>query len=69
MAERSMIVTLPPRMTAAVEDLMAETGKPIGEIVAGALGLFVLTLKAHQEGKAVGVATSPDVLETEFVGL
>jgi hypothetical protein len=34
-----------------------------------ALALYKLAREATKEGKAVGVAATPDVLETEFEGL
>jgi hypothetical protein len=34
-----------------------------------ALGLYKLAEEAKREGKAVGIAETPDSLETEFVGL
>lgn len=52
-----------------LEELAERSGQGIDDVVAKAFLLYRAALEAHKEGKAVGVAATADVLETEFVGL
>jgi hypothetical protein len=60
---------LPPEAAQALNRLMRETGDSPSILFRKALGLYALAMEAKSEGKAVGIAKSPDALETEFVGL
>jgi hypothetical protein len=62
-------VTLPPGMAAAFEKAVTESGKSPGEVIGAALALYIMAREAHSNGKSVGVALSPESLETEFVGI
>lgn len=52
----------------ALNRLLVRTGDTPEDLFRKALALYTLASDAHTEGKAVGTATSPDVLETEYVG-
>ena len=60
---------LTPEAAQAFNELMSRTGDSPSDLFRKALGLYKLSEEAKREGKAVGVATTPDSLETEFVGL
>ena len=52
-----------------MNDLISKTGDdPVG-LFRKALGLYKLAEEAKRQGKAVGIATTREALETEFVGL
>jgi hypothetical protein len=59
-------------MTPAAEeflgDLAHKTGLSEGEVLRRALGMFKTAVDAKQQGKYVGVASTPDVLDVELVG-
>lgn len=59
---------LRPEASRMLNDLMNLTESDAEDIFRKALALYKAAVDAHWEGKAVGVAASPDVLETEFVG-
>jgi hypothetical protein len=59
-------------MTPAAEeflgDLAHRTGLSEGEVLRLALGMFKTAVDAKQQGKHIGVAGTPDVLDIELVG-
>jgi hypothetical protein len=59
-------------MTPAAEkflgDLSHKTGLSEGEVLRLALGMFKTAVDAKQQGKHVGVVSTPDVLDIELVG-
>jgi hypothetical protein len=59
-------------MTPAAEEFLADlaqrTGRSEGEVIRLALGMFKTAVDAKQQGKHVGVANTPDVLDMELVG-
>ncbi len=61
-------LALSPEAQETLNDLMSLTDDSPKDLFRKALGLYKVAQDAHKEGKAVGVATSPDVLETEFIG-
>ena len=52
-----------------MDELIDRTRDTPSDLFRKALGLYKLAEEAKREGKSVGVATSPESLETEFVGL
>jgi hypothetical protein len=48
---------------------MKRTGDSPSDLFRKALGLYKLAEEAKREGKVVGIAATPNCLETEFVGL
>lgn len=60
---------LTPEAAQAFNELMRRTGDSPSDLFRKALGLYALVEEAKREGKVVGVATTPESLETEFVGL
>ena len=65
----SIAIELSPEATRTFNELMSRTGDTPSDIFRKALGLLKFAEEAKREGKAVGIATTPDSLETEFVGL
>jgi hypothetical protein len=59
-------------MTPAAEefltDLAHRTGLSEGDVIRLALGMFKTAVDAKQQGKHVGVASTPDALDIELVG-
>jgi len=51
-----------------LNQLADASGTSIGDVIAKAFILYKAAAQASREGKAVGIAPTPDVLETEFVG-
>ncbi|MGO9597090.1 MAG: hypothetical protein ACLP7Q_03620 [Isosphaeraceae bacterium] len=62
-------IELTPEANQALDELMQRTGDSLSDLFRKAIGLYKLAEEAKREGKAVGIATTPDSLETEFVGL
>jgi hypothetical protein len=60
---------LPPEAAQALNELMSRTRDTPSDLFRKALGLYALAEEAKREGKAVGIAATPDCLETDFVGL
>ena len=48
--------------------IMDMTEDEPNDIIRKAISLYMVALEAHNEGKAVGFASTPDAFETEFVG-
>ena len=64
-----IVLDLPAEAAQALKDLISKTGDdPVG-LFRKALGLYKLAEEAKRQGKAVGIATTREALETEFVGL
>jgi hypothetical protein len=64
--ERSLAMT--PEAGDFVADLARRTGLREGDVIRLALGMFKTAVDAKEQGKHVGVATTPDVLDLELVG-
>ena len=62
-------IKLTPEANQALDELMQRTGDSLSDLFRKAIGLYKLAEEAKREGKAVGIATTPDSLETVFVGL
>lgn len=63
-----IVLDLSPEASGVLNDLLNRTGDSPDDLFRKALSLYKAAQDAHREGKAVGVAESPDALETEFVG-
>jgi len=59
---------LTPEASRVLNELMNATDSDPEDVFRKALSMYKAAVDAHGEGKAVGIAASPDVLETEFVG-
>jgi hypothetical protein len=53
---------------ATLDELAHSSGSSMAEVIAKAFVLYKAAAEASHQGKAVGIAPTPDVLETEFVG-
>jgi len=60
---------LTPEASTALNDLIDLTGQDMDVIFRKALALYKLAKEASRDGKSVGVATTPEALETKFEGL
>jgi hypothetical protein len=59
---------LSPEAIDVLSQLLNQTHDRPDDLFRKALALYKIAQDAHREGKAVGFASSPDALETEFVG-
>jgi hypothetical protein len=62
-------LNLSDHMRDVLNELLKRTEDKPDDMFRKALALYKLAIEAHDQGKSVGIATSPDALETEFVGL
>jgi hypothetical protein len=60
-------LTLPPEAIAFLNDLFRDTRESPEALFRKALGLYRLAVDAQREGKAVGAAARPEVLDEQFV--
>ena len=61
-------LTMTPEADEFLADLAHRTGLSEGDVLRLALGMFKNAVDAKQQGKHVGVASTPDVLDVELVG-
>jgi hypothetical protein len=64
-----VVLELSPELAAVLDEIKARTGDSPSDVFRKALGLYKLAEDAKREGKSVGIAETPEALETEFVGL
>jgi hypothetical protein len=64
--ERNLAMT--PEAGHFLADLARRTGLREGDVIRLALGMFKTAVDAKEQGKHVGVARTPDVLDLELVG-
>jgi hypothetical protein len=64
--ERNLAMT--PEAGDFLADLARRTGLREGDVIRLALGMFKTAVDAKEQGKHVGVARTPDVLDLELVG-
>ena len=61
-------LAMTPEADEFLADLAQRTGLSEGDVLRLALGMFKTAVDAKQQGKHVGVASRPDVLDIELVG-
>ncbi len=61
-------LAMTPEANEFLADLAQRTGLSEGNVLRLALGMFKTAVDAKQQGKHVGVASTPDVLDIELVG-
>jgi hypothetical protein len=61
-------LAMTPEANEFLADLAQRTGLSEGNVLRLALGMFKIAVDAKQQGKHVGVASTPDVLDIELVG-
>ena len=61
-------LAMTPEADEFLADLAQRTGLSEGDVLRLALGMFSTAIDAKQQGKHVGVASTPDVLNIELVG-
>ena len=61
-------LAMTPEADEFLADLAQRTGLSEGDMLRLALGMFKTAIDAKQQGKHVGVASTPDVLDIELVG-
>ena len=64
-----IIIDLPPEAARQMSELIRESGDSPTDLFQKALALYKLSKDAVRQGKAVGIAETADLLETEFVGI
>lgn len=62
-------LAMPEKAFFMLEEMALASGQNVPDVISKALILYKVSAEAVREGKAVGIASTPDVLETEFVGL
>ncbi|HZW30440.1 MAG TPA: hypothetical protein VFF52_06995 [Isosphaeraceae bacterium] len=63
---RELVMT--PAASELLTGLAQATGTTEGDVLRLALGMFKVAVDSRKEGKHVGIATSPEALDIEFVG-
>jgi hypothetical protein len=63
-----LLLGLSEEMNRVIEDLAHRTNASKADLLNQAIGLYKAVSDAVREGKHVGIATSDDELESEFVG-
>ena len=58
-----------PDMLRTLQDMSAESGRPLPDLMTRAISLYGAALRAIAEGKHVGYSQTPDGLEVEFTGI
>jgi hypothetical protein len=61
-------LAMTPEADEFLADLAQRTGLSEGDVLRLALGMFKTAVDAKRQGKHVGVASTPDVLDIELVG-
>ncbi len=61
-------LAMTPEADEFLADLAQRTGLSEGDVLRLALGMFKTAVDAKQQGKHVGVASTPDVLDVELIG-
>ena len=64
--ERKLVMT--PEASQLLADLAEETGTTESDVLRMAIGLFKAAVDSKREGKHLGIATSPEGLDIEFIG-
>jgi hypothetical protein len=61
-------LAMTPEANGLISSLSQETGLSEGDVLRLALGMFKTAVAAKQQGKHVGVASTPEALDLELVG-
>jgi hypothetical protein len=64
----SVDINVSGEMLGMLDHLAQDSGLTLEEVVLRAFVVYKEVVEARRQGKAVGIAPSPDVLETQFVG-
>ena len=62
-------VQLAPDLAKQLQELAASTGTTLTDIMGQAIALMFAAHDAKEQGRHVGIASDPERLDTEFVGL
>ncbi|WP_435016047.1 hypothetical protein TA3x_003606 [Tundrisphaera sp. TA3] len=65
----SITLQVTPEMMATLQQMSRESKQPLDVLFTRAIGLYQAALRASADGKYIGYAASPDVLDVEFTGL
>jgi hypothetical protein len=63
-----LVVNVSKNLDESLEELAAESGKSVGDILLRSIALYQYLSEAHKRGKQVGVAGEGQPLEVEIVG-
>ncbi len=61
-------LAMTPEANELLANLAQETALSEGDVLRLALGMFKTAVEARQQGKHVGVASTPEVLDIELIG-
>ena len=61
-------LSISPEAFDKLGELAEAPGKSWDEVISKAFALYMEAVDANRKGKAVGIAATADVLETEFIG-
>ena len=61
-------LAMTPEADEFLANLAQRTGQSEGDVLRLALGMFKTAVDAREQGKHVGVASTPDALDIELVG-
>lgn len=61
-------IAMTPEANELLTGLARETGLSEGDVLRLALGLFKVASEARRRGQHVGIASTPEALDLEFVG-
>jgi len=61
-------LSMSPEAVNKLDQLARASGKSLDDVISKAFVLYTEAADANRKGKAVGVAATADVLETQFVG-
>jgi hypothetical protein len=61
-------IDLSPEAVAVLNDLVRYEGGDLSAVFRKALSLYKFAREAHEAGKSVGIAATPECLEERFVG-
>lgn len=68
-SDNEFILHLSPDAIDELNGIMDLTGDTPTELLRKAIGLYKVTQQAIHEGKAVGIAETPESLDVQFVGI
>ncbi|MHC5540227.1 hypothetical protein ACYOEI_18565 [Singulisphaera rosea] len=64
----SLSIELSPEALNVFNQILNMTNDASNDVIRKAISLYRVALEAHQQEKAIGSASTPAVLDTEFVG-
>jgi hypothetical protein len=63
-----LALSMSPKACDKLQDLADASGESLDDVISKAFVLYIEAADANRHGKSVGIASTADVLETQFVG-